>query len=170
MMDEIHRPVRAARPARVPQVAPAAPVAPVAPVASRAAAEIAPDSAAVRPPPSSGTAPTDEPPEAFTESTRQVSWESIESLLKPAEPVHERGTSPPPPSARSPKELDAEVAEPQSARDELLAAFLADAPLDGSVPPQAATAPPPASADTAPAAPRGGGPKRAEKVTVKRDK
>jgi len=138
MMDEIHRPVRAARPARAPQVAP--------------------------------TAPIDEPPEAYTESTRQVSWESLESLMKPAEPVHLRDTSPPPPSARSPKELDAEVAKPQSARDELLAAFLADAPLDGSIPPQAETAPPPAPADTAPAAPRGGGPKRAEKVTVKRDK
>jgi hypothetical protein len=159
MMDEIHRPVRAARPARLP---------PVAPVAIKPAPvpEIAPESATVRPPPSSasrpspmsastpssGTSPHDEPPEAYTESTRQVSWESLDSLIKPTTP---------PQSTREPA--------PQSSRDELLAAFLADAPIDGSMPPPAAaTAPPPASA-AAPTAPPPKG-KRAEKVTVKRDK
>ena len=177
MMDEIHRPVRVARPARVP------PAAPVAPAVLEPTPESAPESATVRPPPSSrstatsaappssGTAPIDEPPEAYTESTRQVSWESLDSLIKPTTPPQERVTSPPPPSARSAKEVDAEllVAEPapQSSRDELLAAFLADAPIDGSVPPPAATAPPPAAAPTAP--PKGA-PRRAEKVTVKRDK
>lgn len=197
MMDEIHRPVRAARAARLPPVAPVAAPAPAAPpaatVRSRAVNESAPDSATVRPPPSSagGRAPMDEPPEAHTDSTRQVSWESLESLTKPAPaaeparasapregPVHERNTSPPPPSTRSPKELDAEVTAPQSSRDELLAAFLADAPIDGSVPPPGATAPPPASADVPTSPPPAsvetalpkGGPKRAEKVTVKRDK
>jgi hypothetical protein len=204
MMDEIHRPVRAARAARLPAVAPApAAAAPaVSPVRSRAVNEAAPDSATVRPPPSShgGRALLDEPPEAHTDSTRQVSWESLESLMKPAPapvpppasapreaPVHERNTSPPPPSTRSPKQLDAEATAPQSSRDELLAAFLADAPIDASIPlpgatapppasAEIATSPPPASADTAPppasvetALPKGG-PKRAEKVTVKRDK
>lgn len=158
MMDEIHRPVRVARPARVPAVAPAP-----AP---------APEGATVRPPPSSGAVSIEEPPEAHTESTRQVSWESLDSLIKPTTPPREeeRVTSPPP-SARSAKEVDAELlgpqSAPQSARDELLAAFLADAPIDGSIPPPAATAPPPAAATTPP--PKAA-PKRAEKVTVKRDK
>ena len=75
----------------------------------------------------------------------------------------DRVTAPPPPSARSAKEVDAELLEsqpvPQSARDELLAAFLADAPSDGSLPPPAAPTAPPTAV-----------PKRAEKVTVKRDK
>jgi hypothetical protein len=168
MMDEIHRPVRVARPARIPPVAPIP-----APVAVERAIDPAPESATVRPPPSSGAVSIEESPEAHTESTRQVSWESLESLIQPTVPprAEERVTSPPPPSARSAKEVDAELlgppSAPQSARDELLAAFLADAPIDGSVPPPAATAPPPAAA---PAAPPKASPKRAEKVTVKRDK
>ncbi len=170
MMDEIHRPVRAARPARVPAVA-AAPA--PAPAVIPDMVETALESATVRPPPSSGVASFEESPEAHTESTRQVSWESLDSLIKPTTPprAEERVTSPPPPSARTAKEVDAELlgpqSAPQSARDELLAAFLADAPIDGSIPPPAATAPPPAAAPTAP--PKAA-PKRAEKVTVKRDK
>jgi hypothetical protein len=170
MMDEIHRPVRAARPARVPAVAAAA--AP-APAVIERMVERTPESATVRPPPSSGVVSFEEPPEAHIESTRQVSWESLDSLIKPTTPpcAEERVTSPPPPSARSAKEVDAELLDaqspPQSARDELLAAFLADAPIDGSMPPSAATAPPPPVATSAhPKA----APKRAEKVTVKRDK
>jgi hypothetical protein len=147
MMDEIHRPVRAARPARVPAVAPASAPPPV------------------------------EPLEGHTDSTRQVSWESLDSLIELTTPpprAEERVTSPPPPSARSAKEVDAELRDPQSppqsARDELLAAFLADAPIDGSIPPPAATAPPPAAAPPAPpTAPPTAAPKRVEKVTVKRD-
>jgi hypothetical protein len=170
MMDEIHRPLRVARPGRVPVVAPApAP----APLVIERMLERGPESATVRPPPSSGAVSIEEPPEAYTESTRQVSWESLDSLIKPTTPPRdeERVTLPPPPSARSAKEVDAELlgpqSAPQSARDELLAAFLADGPIDGSMPPPAATAPPPPAAPTAP--PKAA-PKRAEKVTVKRDK
>ncbi len=172
MMDEIHRPVRVARPARVPLVAPAPAPAPAAAV-PEPMVERMPESATVRPP-SSGAALIEEPPEAHTDSMRQVSWESLDSFIKPTTPLREqeRVTSPPPPpSACSAKEVDAELlnppSAPQSARDELLAAFLADAPIDGSIPPPApATAPPPA----APTAPPKAAPRRAEKVTVKRDK
>ena len=173
MMDEIHRPVRVARPARIPPLTPAPPPAPDPdPAMIEGLVEGAPEGATVRPPPS-GAELIEEPPDAYTESTRQVSWESLDSLIKPgtAPRAEERVTSPPPPSARSAKELDAELlgppSAPQSARDELLAAFLADAPIDGSVPPPAATAPPPAAAPTAPPTAAA---KRAEKVTVKRDK
>lgn len=171
MMDEIHRPVRVARPARVPLVAPAPAPAPAAAV-PEPMVERMPESATVRPP-SSGAALTEEPPEAHTDSMREVSWESLDSFIKPTTPLREqeRVTSPPPPSACSAKEVDAELlnppSAPQSTRDELLAAFLADAPIDGSIPPPApATAPPPA----APTAPPKAAPRRAEKVTVKRDK
>ena len=171
MMDEIHRPVRVARSARVPLVAPAPAPAPAAAV-PEPMVERMPEGATVRPP-SSGAALIEEAPEAHTDSTRQMSWESLDSLIKPTTPLREqeRVTSPPPPSARSAKEVDAELlgppSAPQSARDELLAAFLADAPIDGSIPPPApATAPPPA----APTAPPKAAPRRAEKVTVKRDK
>jgi hypothetical protein len=109
MMDEIHRPVRAARPARVTAVA-AVPV-----VQSDEA--LGPDSRPTAPPPPSAGGPYDE-------------------LVAVEEP---------------------EAEQPASKRDDLLAAFLADAPIDVE------SDPPPAPA--APAAP-----KRAEKVTVKRDK
>ncbi|MDB4935893.1 MAG: hypothetical protein JWP87_2865 [Labilithrix sp.] len=142
MMDEIHRPVRAARPARVPAVAPV-------PVVPQAKAD---DNETVRPPPSSasGAARVDIPPDSRPggpDSTRQVSWESLGGFLPP-----ESMRTPPPPPAREAAADD----EPSSKRDDLLAAFLADAPIENieSDPPPAAKAPA----------------KKAEKVTVKRDK
>jgi hypothetical protein len=166
MMDELHRPVRVARPARVPPVAPV--VAPAVPVSPVPPASPLPLVAA----PVSSVSHASESEDPHTDSTRQVTWESLESLIKPGDRVHERGTSPPPPSVRSPKELDAEAAAPQSSRDELLAAFLADAPIDGSIPPPVAS-PPELEPEPEPepdveAVPAKGG-KRAEKVTVKRD-
>jgi hypothetical protein len=144
MMDEIHRPVRVARPARLPPAA-----------------------------------PTPAPPmlEPVLEPMLEPMLEPVaeSATAHPTAPPREqdRVTAPPPPLARSPKEVDAELLEsepaPQSARDELLAAFLADAPIDGSIPPPAAP-PPAAPPPAAPTAPPKAAPKRAEKVTVKRDK
>lgn len=95
-----------------------------------------------------------------------MSWDNLASFCAPPT-KNDRATAPPPASARAPKVVDAEAealatAAPASARDDLLAAFLADAPIEGSMPPPAvpvAPAPVPAAA-----------PKRAEKVTVRRDK
>jgi hypothetical protein len=162
MMDEIHRPVRAARPARLPAVAPnpeppasarvASPQAP--PVAARPA-PAAPESETFRPPPSSASRPTadEDSPSSHTESTRQMTWESYEQLLNPGKATAPAMPAQKPPAASMPAEVQDE--EPASSRDELLAAFLADAPLET---PEAVESDPPPKQ------------KRAEKVTVKRDK
>ena len=174
MMDEIHRPVRVAHAAPVanpspPMVTPSPPVATPRPLASTThdtPTLLPPPSAASAAAPTSGTARSEEPPEAYTEATRQVSWDDLASFSAPRT-KNDCETSPPPPAARPPKEVDAEAeapaaAAPASARDDLLAAFLADAPIDGTMPPPAgAVAPTPAPAAA---------PKRAEKVTVRRDK
>jgi hypothetical protein len=166
MMDEIHRPVRAARPARVPAVAPnpeppasarvASPQAP--PVAARPA-PAAPDSDTFRPPPSSASRPTadEDSPSSHTESTRQMTWESYDQLLNPGKATAPAMPAQNPRAASSPAEADADAEgeEPASKRDELLAAFLADETLETLE--TVESDPPPKE-------------RRAEKVTVKRDK
>jgi hypothetical protein len=160
MMDEIHRPVRAARPPRVPPIAanpdlppPSARVAsPPAPPVPARPGPATKDNETVRPPPSSASRPTidEDSPSSHTESTRQMTWESYEQLLNPGKPTAPALAAVQPKSSPMPDQEE-EGEEPASSRDELLAAFLADAPLDSGE-----SDPPPK--------------KKAEKVTVKRDK
>lgn len=98
-------------------------------------------------------------PAQHTEATRQMNWESAIELDPDSKPTA------PPPAAEAMH--DEEI--PQSKHDDLLAAFLADAPIASDAPPppeQAVTAPPPDLHSTPTAAPPRA---RNEKVTIKRD-